>query len=773
MAVRLILFGTPKIEHDGASLVLPFERRSQLLVLLALRRAWVGRAEVATLLWPELERKLAYSNLRKTLFRLQSVPWGGQIEAQGGAVRFAAETDVFAFESALRENRLAEAISLHVGELLAGFDDGQSEAWSSWLGFERERLRVAWRDAALTRLGAQIDAAEGIALAARLLEVDPLDEAALRAHMMWLARSGQSSRAHQAYRDFVGRLAQDLGLAPSAELQALHAELARTAATATRQAAVSVPPAPPAGGFVGRTIELRRIAALLAQNDCRLVCITGPGGVGKTRLARHALADLAPNLADGGAFIALEDVSSVNEIGGRLARDLGIGLRGSAEPLDQVIEFLRERRMLLVLDNYEQLASAASIPQRLLQACARVKLVVTSRVRLGIAEEWLLPLAGLPCPEMDDADRIEAFDAVRLFFNAARRVDLTLDLSAHAAAIIDICRQVEGLPLALELAAAWTRLLSCAAIAEELRAGTELLRAADGARPPRHASIDVVFEHSWRLLTPVERETLARLAVFRAGFTAAAARVVAGASLPILAALADKSLVRKEEARLFLHPLVQQLAAVRLSGAARAAAEAAHAQYFHGLLAQLEHPVERGDREALAQVETEFDNCRAAWRWAGAHQAAAALAQSLHTVLQFCDHRSRFEEGLSLLSEALDAAASRADVTLEARLSAAVAHLQYRLDRYADAAATATQALELAHAAGSHPAQAQCFQVLGACALRRGQHAEAKRLFMQARRHALAGGDLRKAAGMLDNQALAEKQLGHYDEALRLSLESL
>ena len=172
------------------------------------------------------------------------------------------------------------------------------------------------------------------------------------------------------------------------------------------------------------------------------------------------------------------------------------------DPLDQVIKYLSDRHLLLVLDNFEQLATDASILEKLMQACARVKIVVTSRVRLGLINEWLLPLEGLPFPEPEDQERFEAFDAVRLFMQAAQRVEPALVPAAEAASIVDICQQVEGLPLALQLAAAWTRVLSCEAIAAELRSGTELLHATDAAHPPRHASLEVVFDHSWRLLTP-------------------------------------------------------------------------------------------------------------------------------------------------------------------------------------------------------------------------------------------------------------------------------
>ena len=175
-------------------------------MLLALRQGWVGRAELAAMLWPEQPTKLAYTNLRKTLFRLQSVGWAANIEGQGGALRLDAPTDVAAFEAALREQRGADALALRRGELLVGFDDDGNQAWSNWLRFERDRLRVAWRRAAVDRLAQEIDPGDGIELSAQLLDVDPLDEPALCLHMAWLARDGQSARARQAYRVFeIGR----------------------------------------------------------------------------------------------------------------------------------------------------------------------------------------------------------------------------------------------------------------------------------------------------------------------------------------------------------------------------------------------------------------------------------------------------------------------------------------------------------------------------------------------------------------------------------------
>ena len=699
MTLRLFLFGSPTVEYGGESVALPFERRNQLLVFLALKRSWVGRAELAAMFWPDQPSKLAYANLRKILFRLQSLRWAGSIESQGAALRFEAETDVFAFESALREQRLAEALSIRRGEFLAGFDDDQSEAWSSWLNFERDRLRVAWRDAALHRLTAEIDVTEGIDLSKRLLDADPLDEAAVRAHMSWLARSGQSARARQVYHEFVRRLADDLGLAPGAELRALHDSLgtAVLAPIAAKPAPVKLDP-----DFIGRTVELRRIASLLAQDDCRLLCVIGPGGVGKTRLAQRAIHEFAPRFSDGATFVALEDISSATELGGRLARELGVSLAGSDEPLDQVIKFLRERQVLLVLDNFEHLVADASILDRLIQACARLKIIVTSRVRPALAIEWLLPLEGLPCPEIEDQDRFEAFDAVRLFVQAAQRVEPALVPAVEAASIVDICQQVEGLPLALELAAAWTRVLSCEAIAVELRQGTQLLHAVDPAHPARHASLEVVFDHSWQLLTATERDALSRLSVFRGGFSAETARAIAAAPLPVLGALADKSLLRKDDKRIFMHPLVQQLAAGRLTDGARAATESTHALYFLRWMAQLAGAARNGDREVLQQLDVEFENVRVAWHWAAANGQIDVLMGSTQTLFSFCVHRGRFAEGLALLRAGIESHSSHLNPRFEPLLSSFEAHLEYQLTRYNDAEATATRALAASRSTRDH-----------------------------------------------------------------------
>ncbi len=769
MALRVLLFGAPSIEQGGAISALPLERGSQLLVLLAQRRSWVTRQDLAALLWPGHEPRLALTNLRKTLFRLQERPWGAALELQSGAVRLDAATDVSAFEEALQAGRHADALALRRGEWLQGFDDDTNEAWSAWLRFERDRLRAAWRAAALEVLAGDIGTAEGIGLATRLLDADPLDEAALGALLTRLAQSGQVVRAREAWRDFTRRLADELGLAPSARLQALHDGLG----AADSASGPTPSPAAAETAFIGRVGERRRLAELLARDDVRLVCLAGPGGVGKTRLARCVLQDLGAAHEDA-AFVPLEDLASMQDAATRIARELGLALQGRTPPLEQLGAALRTRSALLVLDNVEQLVAQAAPLEKLLADCPRLKLLVTSRVRLGLAGEQLFPLDGLPCPEPEDGEDLEAFDAARLFIAAAQRVAPALVPASEAAAIVEICRRLDGLPLALELAASWTGVLSCEAIAARLDEGSEPLRASDAAHPPRHASMERVFEQSWQHLVAAERETLARLSVFRGGFTAEAARAVAGAALPVLSALSDKSLLHKAGARLALHPLVQQLAALRLGPEPLRATRAAHSAYFLHRLVECKAAAEAGERGTLRTLDAELENVRLAWQWAIDEGPTGMLAECAAALLAYFDHRGLLEEGLRWMREAADAPRLRDDVGLQALLDSRASHLCYRLDRYAEAERLATRVLGRARRdERDAAARVQALTVLAACALRVGRLAEAQQRYEELLVRLRIGQQVQRVAGTLDNLALVHKRLGHYDEALRLSLESL
>ncbi len=477
---------------------------------------------------------------------------------------------------------------------------------------------------------------------------------------------------------------------------------------------------------------------------------------------------------DGAAFVSLETANDANDIVSSVARELGIERATRRDPAERLVEALRDRKLLLALDNFEHLSIQSPLLEHLLREAPGLKLVVTSRARLGVSSEQLLPLDGLPCPDPEDADRFETFDAARLFIKAARRVEPGLVPDVEAAAIVEICRHVEGLPLALELAAAWTRVMSCEAIAAHLREGAQLLEEADAAHPARHASMGAVFEESWKLLTPVERDALARVSVFLGGFSVEAAKNVTGSSLPVLGALVDKSLLRKEGARLQMHPLVHHLATQRLlENSAHDATRRAHALHFHEVMARLCRGIEDGNREALQPMELEWQNCRAAWRWSLTNDMRDAVVRGMPSLLHFCDHRFRIGEGLGLLREALDSPGVRADPGLQSLILAAAAHMEYRQDRYAEAEVHARRALANTGSIDDHATRLQCFKVLGGACLRMGRLEEARDWFRQALKQAPASIDPNNAASMLDNLALVEKQLGRYTESLKMSQKSL
>ncbi len=581
MATELRLFGRPSLRDGGGAWTdLGAARNHQVLAYVAVRGGWISRSELAAVFWPEHPPALASANVRKALFRIQESGLADALEVASNAVRVNAALDTRAFEQALAEQRLDDALALYAGDLLAGYDHVVSDAWQDWLRFERDRLRSLWRAAALARLATDVAPVAALDLATRLLAADPTDEDALLAHVRCLHRQGEIQSARRAHEQFVARLHAEFGLAPS---QALAHEVASmreaplpAPADGTAETAGQEPPGDDPG-FVGRDHELRQIAERLAAAEGRLVTLTGPGGTGKSRLARRALARLAPGFPGGAHFVALEDLRSPDEVPARIVRELGLGAT-QADAVAQLLEHLRGRRVLLVLDNFEHLTAAAAVLGQLLDAGARA--IVTSRVRLHLPQEQVLAIGGLPCPDPEDRDHAGQFDAVRLFVQRARQMRADFALAREAGAVLRICRLVDGHPLALELAASWVSVLSCGEIAEELARDLQLLHAPDPSHPARHASLDTVFENSWAMLGPQEQEVLARLSVFRGGFTPDAARACAQAPLVILRTLTEKSLVTRDGDRLALHPVLQQLARAKMTPEVQAQAQAAHGEYY-------------------------------------------------------------------------------------------------------------------------------------------------------------------------------------------------
>ncbi len=726
-----------------------------LLAYLAVTRRAHSRDALAALFWGDLPDADAKNNLRQTLSNLKKL-LEPHLDITRETVTFNTAApywlDIEEFDKAMtdtgqrtadgdRVNRLRSAVLLYRGEFLAGFFVRDAPEFEEWVSTQRAR----WHDLAVTAYEtltrhfiARGEYANAIQDAKQWLTLDPWREEAHRELMLLYTRTGQRSAALAQYELCRQVLREQLGVEPSAESNAWR-ERIRAASSAPQY---NLPGS--VGVFVGRVVELAQLEKLLLNPNARLITLLGVGGAGKTRLALEAAARVhrLGAFLNGVAFVALAEITAPEMAVSAFAKALGLPLSSAQSPLTQVTDYLRAKEMLVVLDNLESVIEDTGWLTTLLAHAPHVKFLATSREKLNLRAEWVMPLDGIAYPRARNAADVAAFEAVQLFVERAQQVFPAFRLDeSNAVHVARVCELVQGLPLGIELAAAWARQYSCQELAREIESGYDILATSLRDVPARQASLRAVFEYSWKRLSERERAVWRKLAVFHGGWTRDAARAIAGSRAQELSALADKSLVRlagpAPESRYDMHDLARQFAREKLEqDAAEAfAARTHHSEFFGAYVAAYQDALKgAGDQNALRAILSEFENVLAGWAWAWTRfdwNSIHAYMEPLFVVLEM---RGEFLLGAQLYERARTRIETLREGSPEAahvlgQLLIREGWMRFRLGDFAATMQLAQRGLPLLQQANDEFEVAYSLLFMGAAEWGRGEAESAQRYF--------------------------------------------
>jgi DNA-binding SARP family transcriptional activator/predicted ATPase len=790
-----------------------------LLAYLAIEADRPHRREaLAGLFWPNLGESAARDNLRLTLLRLRQVLSDPAAASQPYLLvapktlqfnqKSDSDLDVRAFTDRLAAcqhhthrqieacpscaTRLEQATSLYRGDLLAGFFL-DSQPFEEWLLVRREALRAQALQALHTLAlyhDRQQNYAEVERCARQQLALESWREEAHCQLMRALALSGQRSAALAQYEACRTILAEELGAEPCDEARLLYAQILSDTPLTVDDRASALPSNLPTHlpSFYGRSEELSQIAACLEKAGCRLLSIVGPGGIGKTRLALQAAAAQRHSFPAGIYWLPIETIISLEQMIAALGEVVGLTFNRDQDTQAQLLRFLRDKELLLVLDNFERLAADEAVlrfVRRLLASASAVRLLVTSRQRLNLHAETLLFLDGLVYPDCPPAGgSIEPYAAMQLFEDRARQVHpgfvLTVDTCEPVARI---CRLVAGAPLGIELAAGWVSLFSPQEIARQIEASLDFLSTTLNDVPERQRSLRVAFEYSWGLLGPDEQQAFCRLAVFRGHFDRRAAEQVADAPTNVLADLAAHSLIHACPGdRLEIHPVLRQYIEEKLCTSRQDEPQLRqqHAAYYLDFIRQRGPRLRSaGQLEAIAEARLESSNLRAAWEWAVDHLQSDALADALEGFFLFHYMSSRFWEGERAFASLSEKLAGREDdgvageKTLLGRALACQGWFCFQLGNPALAGAFLQRSVAILREADAPLSLAFSLNYLGALSLHTGDYPEAHRLCEDGLHICRSQGDTYGAAIALNILGQTANLQHDYDAARLLCQESL
>lgn len=800
--IEFRMLGPVEAVRDGEALALGGSRQRALLALLLLEPgAPIGTDRIADELWQGRPPAGAPTTIRSYISRLRSVLGPAAPIATAGSgysLRAAADSvDARRFERLVREGqealargyahraaeRLRAALALWQGQPFSGAGDAAALALEGQRLAEVRLLALEERIEAELALGVDADVVPELEA---LVREHPYRERFWRQLMLGLYRAGRQADALAAYRQARDTLDRELGLEPSEDLRRLEQAILRHEVPAVQPPAERHNLPAPVTSFIGRAAELAELELLLDEK--RLVTLTGVGGVGKTRLALEEAARALPDVPDGVVFVDLAGVVEPPLLARHLARALEVREDADREPGEQLTARLRDADLLLVLDNCEHLRGAcADLARTLLAACPRLRILATSREVLGVPGEvdYAVPPLAVPPPDAD-ADELRSYEAVQLFVARAREARPRLaDDAAAVAAAARISRDLDGLPLALELAAAHAKALSLAEIADRLADRFRFLVSRRRLTAARHRTLEEAMAWSYELLMGEEQRLLARLSVFTGGFTLDAAAFVCldgdeENALPLVERLVDASLVAAEERdgemRYRLLETVREYAAGHLESSGEVAElRRRHAEYVLALAETAEDELRR--RHSLQsrlglRLHAEYGNVTAALAWARETERIEIGLRIAAALLPFWierDYLTEADRWLGLLLERADGTppAIRAKASVAAWNVASVRGDAVRAERYARSAA------ELYRLAPDDAGAAWALLALGALHEQRGEYAEGRRRLEEAlERHRAVGDEfgVRRSLHLLGNIA---RETGDVERARWLLAEAL
>ena len=668
-------------------------KRLALLVYLAAAepRGFHRRDSLLALFWPDLSEKRARNALNKTVHFLRSHLGAGVVLSRGsvdlGLDPEAVWCDAVAFEEALRDGRTGDAVELYGGPFLDGFHVSEAAEFEHWMDRQREHVELRYAGALeelAERAAARGDREASVELWRRLVDHDPSSSRAVAGLMGALESIGERVAALQQAEHHAALLREEFDAEPDVEVEAIAERLRQEPKAAPPRAEEvrdNLPwqPTP----LVGREREISLLRRMIDDPAARLVTLTGPGGAGKTRLAIHAAEEALDRYPGGVFFVNLGILRDAGLVGVTIARTIGIEIEAGADVAESLRSGLDRRRCLLVLDGFETVLPAVELIADLLEETEGVEILATSRAVLQLRGERVFPVPPLRVPDPEStagtADLLE-YGAVELFVQRARAADPAFELTdENRAAVAGICAGLDGLPLAIELAAARVRLLEPSMILSRLGQRFELLRGGSRDMPERQQTLRRTFDWSYDLLSDRQSRLFRHLCVFVGGCSLEAVRRVCfaegepeAAVLDDLESLVDNSLLRQvptpdEEPRFEMLDTIREYGRRLLAdGGELAALQRAHATYFLDLAERAEPGLAGGKHAAwLDRLEPEFANVQAVLDWAlewGEIELAVRLGSALWWFMwlrgHFTEMRWRLDQALarrSLLPASLQA----------------------------------------------------------------------------------------------------------------------